>query len=172
MCSSDSAGNGAQVRPPGHHAGVKQAMGFCLHNNAAIAAFAAQAAGAKKVLILDWISKRVGTKSRSTPTKNRTATEKPRQPSSSEKRRPPGSQSKRQNRGRETKVISNNRETKGNLTTSRNQTGQQKTPRGEQGQKCPNPQGHQQPNNTQGGAPHQRSRQETNQTAQPKPDQK
>ncbi|KAK6795795.1 hypothetical protein RDI58_009250 [Solanum bulbocastanum] len=44
----------ALVRPPGHHAGVKQAMGFCLHNNAAIAAAAAQAAGAKKVLIVDW----------------------------------------------------------------------------------------------------------------------
>nr|KAJ0227809.1 hypothetical protein LSAT_V11C100049110 [Lactuca sativa] len=37
-----------QVRPPGHHAGVRQAMGFCLHNNATIAA------GAKKVLIVDW----------------------------------------------------------------------------------------------------------------------
>ncbi|XP_048329333.2 histone deacetylase 15 [Ziziphus jujuba] len=44
----------ALVRPPGHHAGVKQAMGFCLHNNAAVAALAAQAAGAKKVLIVDW----------------------------------------------------------------------------------------------------------------------
>ncbi|KAG8476232.1 hypothetical protein CXB51_033045 [Gossypium anomalum] len=44
----------ALVRPPGHHAGVTQAMGFCLHNNAAVAALAAQAAGAKKVLIVDW----------------------------------------------------------------------------------------------------------------------
>ncbi|XP_037432541.1 histone deacetylase 15-like isoform X2 [Triticum dicoccoides] len=44
----------ALVRPPGHHAGVKQAMGFCLHNNAAVAALAAQKAGAKKVLIVDW----------------------------------------------------------------------------------------------------------------------
>lgn len=44
-----------QVRPPGHHAGIKQAMGFCLHNNAAVAALAAQAAGAKKVLIVDWV---------------------------------------------------------------------------------------------------------------------
>lgn len=44
----------ALVRPPGHHAGVKQAMGFCLHNNAAVAALAAQRAGAKKVLIVDW----------------------------------------------------------------------------------------------------------------------
>ncbi|XP_051115921.1 histone deacetylase 15 isoform X2 [Andrographis paniculata] len=52
---SGSAKNGfALVRPPGHHAGVKHAMGFCLHNNAALAASAAQIAGAKKVLIIDW----------------------------------------------------------------------------------------------------------------------
>lgn len=44
-----------QIRPPGHHAGVHQSMGFCLHNNAAIAALAAQVAGAKKVLIVDWV---------------------------------------------------------------------------------------------------------------------
>jgi len=46
---------GRQVRPPGHHAGVKQAMGFCLHNNAAVAALAAKRTGAKKVLIVDWV---------------------------------------------------------------------------------------------------------------------
>ncbi|GAA0142120.1 histone modifying enzyme [Lithospermum erythrorhizon] len=52
---SGQAENGfALVRPPGHHAGVKHAMGFCLHNNAAVAASAAQVAGAKKVLIVDW----------------------------------------------------------------------------------------------------------------------
>ncbi|KAH6763501.1 histone deacetylase 15 [Perilla frutescens var. hirtella] len=52
---SGSAKNGfALVRPPGHHAGVKHAMGFCLHNNAALAALAAQITGAKKVLIIDW----------------------------------------------------------------------------------------------------------------------
>lgn len=44
-----------QIRPPGHHAGVHQSMGFCLHNNAAVAALAAQVAGAKKVLIVDWV---------------------------------------------------------------------------------------------------------------------
>lgn len=46
----------SQVRPPGHHAGVKHAMGFCLHNNAAVAVSAAQIAGAKKVLIIDWVT--------------------------------------------------------------------------------------------------------------------
>ncbi|XP_042430363.1 histone deacetylase 15-like isoform X2 [Zingiber officinale] len=52
---SGSAKNGfALVRPPGHHAGVAQAMGFCLHNNAAVASLAAQSAGAKKILIVDW----------------------------------------------------------------------------------------------------------------------
>ncbi|KAK1562315.1 hypothetical protein Q3G72_009946 [Acer saccharum] len=52
---SGRAKNGfALVRPPGHHAGVRQSMGFCLHNNAAVAALAALAAGAKKVLIVDW----------------------------------------------------------------------------------------------------------------------
>nr|KAJ0208156.1 hypothetical protein LSAT_V11C500246320 [Lactuca sativa] len=30
-------------------------MGFCLHNNAAIAASAAPAAGEKEVLIFDWV---------------------------------------------------------------------------------------------------------------------
>ena len=52
---SGRAKNGfALVRPPGHHAGVSQAMGFCLHNNAAVAALASQVSGAKRVLIVDW----------------------------------------------------------------------------------------------------------------------
>ncbi|KAG5536248.1 hypothetical protein RHGRI_023883 [Rhododendron griersonianum] len=52
---SGHAKNGfALVRPPGHHAGIRQAMGFCLHNNAAVAALAAQGVGAKRVLIVDW----------------------------------------------------------------------------------------------------------------------
>jgi acetoin utilization deacetylase AcuC-like enzyme len=44
----------ALVRPPGHHAEPDQAMGFCLLNNAAIAAEAARRAGAARVLIVDW----------------------------------------------------------------------------------------------------------------------
>ncbi|KAH7366193.1 hypothetical protein KP509_18G066800 [Ceratopteris richardii] len=44
----------ALVRPPGHHAMTARAMGFCLHNNAALAAKAALISGAKKVMILDW----------------------------------------------------------------------------------------------------------------------
>ena len=45
----------ALTRPPGHHAPADRAMGFCLFNNAAVAARWAQAeAGLERVLILDW----------------------------------------------------------------------------------------------------------------------
>jgi acetoin utilization deacetylase AcuC-like enzyme len=44
----------ALVRPPGHHAEAARAMGFCLLNNAAIAAEAARRLGAERVLVLDW----------------------------------------------------------------------------------------------------------------------
>ncbi len=44
----------ALVRPPGHHARPGEAMGFCLINNAAVAAEAARRQGAQRVLILAW----------------------------------------------------------------------------------------------------------------------
>ena len=44
----------ALVRPPGHHAEADEAMGFCLLNNAAIAATAALARGLERVAVLDW----------------------------------------------------------------------------------------------------------------------
>ena len=43
------------VRPPGHHAESDRGMGFCIYNNAAVAARYAQLRyGAERVAILDW----------------------------------------------------------------------------------------------------------------------
>ncbi|CAG5117385.1 unnamed protein product, partial [Candidula unifasciata] len=45
----------AIVRPPGHHAESKKAMGFCFFNNVAVAArFAQVHFGLKRILIVDW----------------------------------------------------------------------------------------------------------------------
>ncbi len=45
----------AAVRPPGHHATAKRAMGFCLINNVVVAARAVIDGGrANRVLIIDW----------------------------------------------------------------------------------------------------------------------
>jgi len=45
----------ALVRPPGHHALPDRGMGFCLFNNAALAAVAARDRfGMRKILLVDW----------------------------------------------------------------------------------------------------------------------
>jgi acetoin utilization deacetylase AcuC-like enzyme len=43
------------MRPPGHHAERQRAMGFCLFNNAAVAAFHARAAyGLRRIAVVDF----------------------------------------------------------------------------------------------------------------------
>jgi acetoin utilization deacetylase AcuC-like enzyme len=42
------------VRPPGHHAEERSAMGFCIFNNVAIGARYAQKAGFRKIFIIDF----------------------------------------------------------------------------------------------------------------------
>lgn len=55
MSESENPTAFALVRPPGHHATPNRAMGFCLFNNAAVAARYAQSRyGVERVLIVDW----------------------------------------------------------------------------------------------------------------------
>jgi len=54
VARGELAGGLALLRPPGHHAERDLPMGFCLFNNVAVAARAAQAAGARRILIADW----------------------------------------------------------------------------------------------------------------------
>nr|WP_282571300.1 histone deacetylase [Methylonatrum kenyense] len=55
VCNGEARSSFALTRPPGHHAEPVRARGFCLFNNAAIAATHAQAVhGLERVLIIDW----------------------------------------------------------------------------------------------------------------------
>jgi len=51
--TNDDATAFLAIRPPGHHALVNQAMGFCIFNNVAVSAAVLRAAGAR-VAIIDW----------------------------------------------------------------------------------------------------------------------
>jgi acetoin utilization deacetylase AcuC-like enzyme len=54
LCAGDAARAFVTVRPPGHHALPDRGMGFCLFNNAAVAAMAARRSGRDRVMIVDW----------------------------------------------------------------------------------------------------------------------
>jgi acetoin utilization deacetylase AcuC-like enzyme len=54
LCAGEAGRAYVSVRPPGHHALPDRGMGFCLFNNAAIAAVAARRAGRQRVMVVDW----------------------------------------------------------------------------------------------------------------------
>ncbi|MDR7483835.1 MAG: histone deacetylase [Armatimonadota bacterium] len=54
LCAGEAARAFVVVRPPGHHALPDRAMGFCLFNNAALAAVTARRAGRQRIMIVDW----------------------------------------------------------------------------------------------------------------------
>jgi acetoin utilization deacetylase AcuC-like enzyme len=55
LLSGEAACGFSAMRPPGHHAEPRRAMGFCFFGNAGVAArHAAAAHGVERVLILDW----------------------------------------------------------------------------------------------------------------------
>lgn len=55
VIGGDAANAFCATRPPGHHATADRGMGFCILNNAAIAArYAQQKHGLKRVAVIDW----------------------------------------------------------------------------------------------------------------------
>ncbi len=54
LCAGEAHRAFVAVRPPGHHALPDRGMGFCLFNNAAVAAASARRAGRERVMIVDW----------------------------------------------------------------------------------------------------------------------
>jgi acetoin utilization deacetylase AcuC-like enzyme len=55
ICTGQALNAFCAVRPPGHHASPSRGMGFCIFNNAAIAArYAQRRHGVERVLIVDW----------------------------------------------------------------------------------------------------------------------
>jgi acetoin utilization deacetylase AcuC-like enzyme len=55
LLSGDASCGFSAMRPPGHHAEPRRAMGFCFFGNAGVAARHAQSSfGVERVLVLDW----------------------------------------------------------------------------------------------------------------------
>ena len=55
IAGPDAQNGFALVRPPGHHAEIDRAMGFCIFNNVALGAhYARQVLGCERILIVDW----------------------------------------------------------------------------------------------------------------------